>query len=148
PVRVQYLPQEHRKCHRGRKSALTMLGKLLFYGIQKLGAGQQIEELVGLHFLHLFHKTMLLLLGTTGKVTSHEGWPRARLDGCVVTNILPILSQPSSLFFNPLARARSSCRCANSGSRQNSVFTWLQEKKLGCTIWLESPHSMKRSGVL
>ena len=33
------------------------------------------------------------------------------------------------------------------GSRQKSVLTWLQEKKLGCTIWLESPQSMKRPGV-
>ena len=26
---------------------------------------------------------------------------------------------------------------------QNRLLTWLQEKKLGWTIWLESPHSRK-----
>ncbi|EXI73190.1 MAG: hypothetical protein AW07_02804 [Candidatus Accumulibacter sp. SK-11] len=40
-------------------------------------------------------------------------------------------------------RTRSCCRSAIFGSFQNRLLTWLQEKKLGWTIWFESPQSRK-----
>lgn len=109
-VRTHDLSQKHRQGHRRWELTFPVLRQVRLDGLQQVRTREQVEKMVGIDLLNMLGKATLLLRRSTVKVLTHEGWPRNELNACVVTNILSVPGQPSSLFSTSYTKNKISLR--------------------------------------